>query len=110
MVVALRLQRLGCRHRPFYRVVIADSRSPRDGKFIENVGTYNPIPRKNGDNASKICTLNFDRIKYWMSVGAQPSERVAYLLAKAGIIPAPPLRKQGGHVPTKHQQKNAEKK
>eukprot|EP00049_Salpingoeca_infusionum_P022318 m.6072 g.6072 ORF g.6072 m.6072 type:complete len:106 (+) comp5125_c0_seq1:335-652(+) len=92
MVVALRLQRFGNRHNPFYRVVVTAARSKRDGKFIERVGTYNPFPREDG---SKVCSLNFDRIKYWLGVGAQPSDRVAKLLGTAGILPSFPHKKVG---------------
>eukprot|EP00605_Chrysophyceae_sp_TOSAG23-4_P001675 GSChrysophyteH1.ASY1.ANO1.1841.1 assembled CDS len=89
MVVRIRLQRFGRKHLPFYRIVVADSRAPRDGKFIENVGTYNPIPDKDG---TKELTANGDRIKYWMTVGAQPSDRVKWLLGKMGLLPPAPPR------------------
>ncbi|EGD75294.1 30S ribosomal protein S16 [Salpingoeca rosetta] len=89
MVVAMRLQRFGSRHSPFYRIVVANRRAPRDGKFIERVGTYNPFPR---NDMTKVCSMNFDRIKYWLSVGAQPSDRVSYLLGLAGILPPHPNR------------------
>jgi small subunit ribosomal protein S16 len=61
MGVAIRLQRFGVRHRPFYRMVVADRKSPRDGKHVERVGTYDPLPRQ--DN-TKVCSLNFERIRY----------------------------------------------
>uniref|UniRef100_A0A7S2I5C2 30S ribosomal protein S16 n=1 Tax=Helicotheca tamesis TaxID=374047 RepID=A0A7S2I5C2_9STRA len=89
MVVRLRLQRFGRTHSPFYRMVAADSRAPRDGKFLEIVGTYNPIANKEG---IKEIRLKTDRLKYWISVGAQPSDRVAWLLGKFGILPPPPPR------------------
>merc|ERR1712216_437083 len=76
-LVRLRLQRLGVRNNPFYRIVAADSRSPRDGKHLELLGTYNPRPN---NFSEKVITLNFDRIKHWLVVGAQPSERVAKIL------------------------------
>lgn len=66
----LRLQRFGVRNNPFYRIVAADSRWPRDGKHLEMLGTYNPKPNQHSE---KIITLNYDRIKYWLVVGAQPS-------------------------------------
>jgi small subunit ribosomal protein S16 len=89
MVVRLRLQRFGVRNNPFYRIVAADARSPRDGKFLERLGTYNPRPSKDG---IKEITADSDRVKYWLSVGAQPSDRVGWLLGKAGLIPPPPTR------------------
>uniref|UniRef100_A0A7S1H3T9 30S ribosomal protein S16, chloroplastic n=1 Tax=Thalassionema nitzschioides TaxID=33649 RepID=A0A7S1H3T9_9STRA len=89
MVVRLRLQRFGRKHLPFYRMVAADHRAPRDGKFLEVVGTYNPIASKDG---IKEIRLKTDRLKYWLAVGAQPSDRVAWILGKFGILPPPPQR------------------
>merc|ERR1719203_1311600 len=89
MVVRLRLQRFGQKHLPFYRMVAANVRSPRDGKFLEIVGTYNPIPNKHG---VKEIRLKTDRIKYWISVGAQPSDRVAWILGKFGVLPPFPKK------------------
>ncbi|KAL7437759.1 hypothetical protein ACHAXM_005828 [Skeletonema potamos] len=89
MVVRLRLQRFGRTHSPFYRMVAADSRAPRDGKFLEIIGTYNPIANNAG---IKEIRLKADRIRYWISVGAQPSDRVAWILGKFGILPPPPQR------------------
>mmetsp|Transcript_15905 Transcript_15905/g.17959 ORF Transcript_15905/g.17959 Transcript_15905/m.17959 type:complete len:104 (+) Transcript_15905:96-407(+) len=86
-LVRLRLARFGSIRRPFYRIVAADSRAPRDGRFLEVVGSFNPIPDKNG---SKQIQVKSDRIKYWLGVGAQPSDRVAFILGKAGILPMPP--------------------
>ena len=80
MAVKIRLTRLGAKKKPCYRVVIANSTSPRDGKFIEIVGTYDPMLAK--DHPGRI-TLKQDRIQYWLSVGAQPSERVAKLIKTA---------------------------
>ena len=81
-VVRLRLQRLGRRHRPFYRIVAASSRSKRDGKHLELLGTYDPIPR----DGVKDVRLKVDRIQYWLSVGAQPSNTVGRLLGMSGVI------------------------
>ena len=78
-VVRLRFQRLGAKNRPFYRLVAADSRAPRDGRFIEILGTYNPVSLK--DDA----TFKEERIRYWLSQGALPSEKIAGLLKKRGI-------------------------
>mmetsp|Transcript_31751 Transcript_31751/g.43319 ORF Transcript_31751/g.43319 Transcript_31751/m.43319 type:complete len:105 (+) Transcript_31751:34-348(+) len=89
MVVRIRLQRFGGRHLPFYRIVVADSRCKRDGRFIEKIGTYNPIPSR--DNCKEL-TANSDRIQYWISCGAQPSDRVAWLFGKIGLLPPAPLR------------------
>lgn len=110
MVVRVRLARFGSVNSPFYRIVVADSRSPRDGRIIEQVGTYNPRPlRVNplaamtpdaaaaliADVAStktKEIALNVDRIMYWIGVGAQPSETVARLLSYARLVPPVPRR------------------
>lgn len=80
MAVKIRLTRLGAKKKPCYRVVIANSTAPRDGKFIEIVGTYDPMLAK--DNPARI-KLKQDRIQYWLSVGAQPTDRVAKLIKLA---------------------------
>ncbi len=90
MGVAIRLMRFGRKHRPMYRVVVADNRSPRDGRHIEMVGSYDPRPTY---DAKKVVGLNFDRIKYWISVGAQPTKTVARLLGAAGLLPPLPRRR-----------------
>ena len=82
MAVAIRLARGGSKKRPYYRVVVADSRNARDGRFIEKVGTYNPLLAKDSPERVK---LDSDRIKHWLSVGAQPSDRVLRFLDAAGI-------------------------
>jgi small subunit ribosomal protein S16 len=87
MVVKIRLSRWGARNNPFYGIVVANARAARDGKHLERVGTYNPIPDQ---NKVKHVELNVERIKYWLSVGAQPSDRVAWLLAKASLMPPTP--------------------
>mmetsp|Transcript_5020 Transcript_5020/g.11984 ORF Transcript_5020/g.11984 Transcript_5020/m.11984 type:complete len:106 (+) Transcript_5020:254-571(+) len=87
MVVRLRLQRFGRTHAPFYRMVAANARTPRDGKFLEIVGTYNPLANKEG---MKEIRIKEDRLKYWLAVGAQPSDRVAWVLGKFGILPPLP--------------------
>ena len=73
MATKIRLARGGSKKRPFYRIVVANSRAPRDGDFIEKIGTYDPILPK--DNAQRV-TLNSERVSYWLSIGAQPTERV----------------------------------
>ncbi|MAL00014.1 MAG: 30S ribosomal protein S16 [Citromicrobium sp.] len=82
MAIALRLSRGGAKKRPYYRIVAADSRYPRDGRYLEQIGTYNPLLAKDDE---KRVQLNEDRAKYWLGVGAQPSDRVARFLDAAGI-------------------------
>jgi small subunit ribosomal protein S16 len=82
MAVALRLSRGGAKKRPYYRVVVSDSRSPRDGKYLEQIGTYNPLLAKDDENRVRLIE---DRVRYWLGVGAQPTDRVARILDKAGI-------------------------
>ena len=77
MAVRIRLKRIGTKNTPVFRIVVADSRSPRDGKFIEEIGTYQPL--KKGDN----FTMDLERAKYWLSKGAQPSDTVASFIKKA---------------------------
>jgi small subunit ribosomal protein S16 len=82
MAVAIRLSRGGAKKRPYYRIVVSDSRSARDGKYLEQIGTYNPLLAKDDENRVKI---DADRAKHWLSVGAQPSDRVARFLDAAGV-------------------------
>jgi small subunit ribosomal protein S16 len=83
MSLKIRLARAGTKKRPFYRIVLADSRSPRDGKFIERLGSYNPmLPHEHKDR----LVLHDERIKHWLGVGAQPTDRVGRFLANAGMI------------------------
>ena len=82
MALKIRLARGGAKKRPFYRVVIADTRSPRDGRFIEKIGTYNPMLAK--DNEQRIV-LDAERAKHWLSNGALPTDRVARFLTDAGL-------------------------
>ncbi len=83
MSLKIRLARGGTKKRPFYQIVIADARSPRDGRFIENIGTFNPLLAK--DNEARIV-LDLDRAKHWVSVGAQPTDRVLRFLDAAGVM------------------------
>ena len=83
MAVKIRLARGGAKKRPYYRVVVADGRAPRDGKYIEKVGTHNPLLPKDHDDRIK---LDVERIQYWLDQGAQPSDRVARFLDAAGLM------------------------
>ena len=86
MSLKIRLSRGGAKKRPFYRIVVADSRKPRDGRYIERLGTYNPmLPQEHPDR----IVLKEERIKHWLGQGAKPSERVARFLGTADIIPMP---------------------
>ena len=82
MATSIRLSRGGSKKRPYYRIVVADSRAPRDGKFIERIGSYNPVLPK-GDE--KRVVLDIDRAKHWVEAGAQPTDRVARFLDAAGV-------------------------
>ncbi|MFN7175802.1 MAG: 30S ribosomal protein S16 [Thermaurantiacus sp.] len=82
MALSIRLARGGAKKRPFYRIVVADSRSPRDGRFIEKLGTYNPLLPK--DSAERV-TLDAERARHWLDQGAQPTDRVARFLDAAGL-------------------------
>ena len=82
MSVSLRLSRGGSKKRPYYKIVVANSRAPRDGKYLEQVGTYNPLLAKDDENRVRLVE---DRVRYWLGVGAQPTDRVARMLDKAGI-------------------------
>ena len=86
MALRIRLMRVGAKKQPGYRIVIADSRSPRDGRFIERVGTYSPLLPKAG---GKRLNLKEDRVRFWLERGARPSDRVARFLGQASIIPMP---------------------
>ena len=83
MTVRIRLSRHGAKKRPYYRIVVADIRAPRDGKFIERVGSFNPLKNKTDDTR---LSLDIERIKHWLSNGAQPTERVHKFLSDAGLL------------------------
>lgn len=91
MALKIRLSRGGAKKRPFYRIVVADSRSPRDGRFIERVGVYNPMLAKDSPDRVKF---DEERIRHWLSHGATPSDRVAKFLGMAEILPMPVKREQ----------------
>src|SRR6195952_3990188 len=86
MALSIRLTRGGSKKRPYYRIVVADARSPRDGRFIEKLGTYNPLLAKDDE---KPVILDGDRAKHWLSVGAQPTDRVARFLDVLGVRERP---------------------
>ena len=108
MSVKIRLSRGGAKKRPFYHIVAADSRQPRDGRFLEKLGFFNPMRPKDSPERTK---LNAERIQYWLGVGAQPTERVQKILAAADLVPAPKHREQTKqHLPkAKAQERAAEK-
>lgn len=87
MAVALRLARGGSKKRPYYRIVATDSRSPRDSKFIEKLGVYNPLLAKDNDQR---FTINEERLKFWLETGAKPSEAVARFLRAKGLYNVKP--------------------
>lgn len=89
MSLKIRLARGGAKKRPYYSIVVADARSPRDGRFIEKLGTYNPMLERG--HAERV-TLRSERIRHWLGVGALPTERVARFLGEAGLIDQPPQR------------------
>jgi small subunit ribosomal protein S16 len=91
MSVKIRLSRGGAKKRPFYRIVIADTRMPRDGRYVERVGTFNPMVPKDHDDRLKFKE---DRIKYWLSVGAKPTNRVARFLSEHGLVDKPVVHEQ----------------
>ena len=86
MALSIRLSRGGSKKRPYYRIIVADARSPRDGKFIEKIGNYNPLLAKDNDQRVQI---DAERAKYWLSNGAQPTDRVARFLDVAGVKERP---------------------
>jgi small subunit ribosomal protein S16 len=107
MSVSLRLSRGGSKKRPYYKIVVANSRAPRDGKFLEQVGTYNPLLAK--DDANRVRLVE-DRVKYWIGVGAQPTDRVARLLDKAGIKERAPTNNPQKAEPGQKAKERAEEK
>jgi len=89
MSIKIRLARVGAKKRPFYHIVIADARSPRDGRFIERIGSYDPMLKS--DHPQRV-QIKADRVQYWLKVGAQPTDRVARFLGQAGLASAPDVR------------------
>jgi small subunit ribosomal protein S16 len=107
MATSIRLARGGSKKRPYYKIVVADSRSPRDGRFIERIGSYNPLLAK--DDPERI-KLDADRAKHWLSVGAQPSDRVARFLDAAGIQERAARNNPNKAVPGEKAKERAEEK
>ena len=105
MAVKIRLARGGTKKRPYYRVVVADERAPRDGRFIEKVGTYNPLLPS--DSAERV-TLNLERIQHWLSKGAQPTDRVLRFLDAAGVLKREPRLNPEKSKPGKKAEERAE--
>ena len=83
MAMKIRLARGGSKKRPFYRIVAADSRMPRDGRYVEKLGTYNPLLPKDSEDRVK---MNMERVQYWMDQGAQPTDRISRFLEAAGVV------------------------
>lgn len=107
MSLKIRLSRAGAKKRPFYRIVIADSRSPRDGRYIEKIGTYNPLlPR---DSAERI-QFDTDRVKHWLSHGALPTDRVLRFLDAEGLMKREPRNNPQKAQPGKKRQEREEAK
>ncbi|AAV89700.1 ribosomal protein S16 [Zymomonas mobilis subsp. mobilis ZM4 = ATCC 31821] len=107
MAVSIRLSRGGAKRRPFYRIVIANSRSPRDGSFIEKIGSYNPqLPK---DNENRVI-VDLDRARHWLSVGAQPTDRVARFLDAAGLLERKARNNPNKAVPGEKAKERAEER
>ncbi|MGP6087614.1 30S ribosomal protein S16 [Antarctobacter jejuensis] len=107
MAVKVRLARGGSKKRPFYRIVVADSRMPRDGRFIEKVGTYNPLLPKDSEERVK---MDVERIQYWIGQGAQVTDRVSRFLEAAGVIEKKERNNPKKGAPGKKAQERAEEK
>ncbi len=107
MAMKLRLSRGGSKRRPFYSIVAADSRMPRDGRFIEKLGTYNPQLPKDSEDRVK---MNLERVQYWLGEGAQPTDRVSRFLEAAGVVEKKERANLKKAVPGKKAQERAEEK
>ncbi len=107
MAMKIRLARGGSKKRPFYRVVAADSRMPRDGRYVEKLGTYNPLLPKDSEERVK---LDMERVNYWLGEGAQPSDRVARFLEAAGVLAKTERNNPEKAVPGKKAQERIEEK
>ncbi|MEN8832159.1 MAG: 30S ribosomal protein S16 [Pacificibacter sp.] len=107
MSMKIRLARGGSKKRPFYRIVAADSRMPRDGRFIEKLGTYNPLLPK--DSEERVI-MDLDRVKYWLGEGAQPTDRIVRMLEAAGVVEKTERNNPNKAKPGKKAQERAEEK
>lgn len=107
MAMKIRLARGGAKKRPFYRIVAADSRMPRDGRFVEKLGTYNPLLPKDSEERVK---MNVERIKHWLEQGAKPTDRVARMLEAAGVLEKTERANLKKGAPGKKAQERAEEK
>ena len=107
MAMKIRLARGGSKKRPFYRIVAADSRMPRDGRFIEKLGTYNPLLPKDSEERVK---MDVERVQHWLSQGAQPTDRVARMLEAAGLKEKTERNNPNKGTPGKKAQERAEEK
>ena len=107
MAMKIRLARGGSKKRPFYRIVAADSRMPRDGRFIEKLGTYNPLLPKDSEERVK---MNMERIQHWLGQGAQPTDRVSRMLEAAGVLEKKERANLKKGAPGKKAQERAEEK
>jgi small subunit ribosomal protein S16 len=105
MSLKIRLARAGSKKRPFYHIVVADSRSPRDGRFIERLGFFSPLTPR--DQAEHRLKLDFDKVKSWIAKGAQPSDRVMRFLDEAGVMKRPPRNNPQKAKPKKKAQERA---
>lgn len=107
MAMKIRLARAGSKKRPFYRIVATDSRMPRDGRFIEKLGTYNPLLPKDSEERVKI---DLERVQYWLGQGAQPTDRISRFLEAAGVAEKTERSNPEKAVPGKKAQERAEQK
>lgn len=110
MAIRIRLARAGTKKRPFYHIVAADSRMPRDGRFLERLGTYNPLLPKGSEERVR---MNLERVKEWLSKGAQPTDRIARFLESAGVLQpktrANPKKAEPGEKAKKRAEERAKK-
>jgi small subunit ribosomal protein S16 len=107
MSMKIRLARGGSKKRPFYRIVAADSRMPRDGRFIEKLGTYNPLLAKDSEERVQ---MNMERVQYWLDQGAQPTDRLARMLEAAGVLAKKDRNNPKKGTPHQKAQERAEEK
>jgi len=107
MAITIRLSRGGSKKRPYYRIVAADSRMPRDGRFLERLGTYDPLQPKDSEDRVK---MDLERVQHWLGKGAQPSDRISRMLEAAGVIAARTRSNPQRAVPGEKARKRAEEK